>query len=134
MTVTICKERRMAMAHRLPYHDGKCREIHGHSYVVRVYVSGPVQALQEGNPQSGMVADFKVIGEFLGLVEEVMDHRLGNDTIDEYPTAERLAIAIAAMAAEELQPRLPTGVRVHKVRIYEEYVSPQSFAEVELAV
>ena len=132
MNVTICKEMRMAMAHRLPHHDGKCRQLHGHTYVVRVYVTGEVQPVSEDNPQSGMVVDFGVVKEFLKFVEARMDHQFGNETIDPYPTAERIVLAIVDMVPNELQPRLPPTARVSRVRVYEEYVAPQAFAEVEL--
>ncbi len=132
MTVTICKEMRMAMAHRLPHHDGKCRQLHGHTYVVRVYVTGEVQYVCEDNPQSGMVVDFGVIKEFLKSVEERMDHQCGNETVDSYPTAERIVLVIAEMVQKELQPQLPPGARASRIRVYEEYVAPQAFAELEL--
>lgn len=121
----------MAMAHQLPHHDGKCRHLHGHTYVVRVYVTGPIQEVEASNPQSGMVADFGMVKEFLAAVEEKMDHRFANETLDEYPTAERLALKVLQLAQAELQPRLPLGARVHKIRVYEEYVAPQAFAEVK---
>jgi 6-pyruvoyltetrahydropterin/6-carboxytetrahydropterin synthase len=129
--VTICKEMRMAMAHRLPHHEGKCHRLHGHSYVVRVYVTGPLQAIDDGNPQSGMVVDFDVVKDFLKLVEACMDHQFGNETVDDYPTAERIALRIMAIAQEQMVPHLPAGVRVSRIRVYEEYVAPQAFAEVE---
>ncbi len=132
MNVTICKEMRMAMAHRLPHHDGKCRQLHGHTYVVRVYVTGEVQPVSEDNPQSGMVVDFGVVKEFLKSVEGRMDHQFGNETIDPYPTAERLALAIAEMVPDGLQTHLPLSAHVSRVRVYEDYVAPQAFAEVEL--
>lgn len=120
----------MAMAHRLPHHDGKCRHLHGHTYVVRVYVTGPVQAVEEGNSQSGMVTDFGLVKDFLSRIEARMDHQFANDTLDEYPTAERMALRVMQTAQEELGPQLPAGARVTKVRVYEEYVAPQAFAEV----
>ncbi|HEX8237742.1 MAG TPA: 6-carboxytetrahydropterin synthase [Abditibacteriaceae bacterium] len=123
---------RMAMAHHLPHHDGKCRQLHGHTYVVRVYVTGPVQEVDKDNPQSGMVVDFGIVKDFLKSIEARMDHQFGNDTIDPYPTAERLALAIATMVNNELQPCLPIGAHVNRVRVYEEYVAPQAFAEVQL--
>jgi len=132
MNVTICKETRMAMAHRLPHHDGKCSILHGHTYVVRLYVTGPVQLVNESNPQSGMVVDFGVVKEFLEEVAERMDHQLANDTMDEYPTAERLALRVFSLALDQLTPRLPPGAQVSKVRVYEEYVAPQAFAEVAI--
>jgi 6-pyruvoyl-tetrahydropterin synthase len=105
--------------------------LHGHTYVVRVYVTGPVQEISEANPQSGMVADFGLLKEFLQSVEEQLDHQVANETLDEYPTAERLALRVMEMAQAHLSPRLPAGARVGKVRVYEEYVAPQAFAEVE---
>jgi 6-pyruvoyltetrahydropterin/6-carboxytetrahydropterin synthase len=132
MNVTVCKEMRMAVAHRLPHHDGKCRHLHGHTYVVRVYVRGPVQPVDETNPHSGMVVDFGVLKAFLQNVEARLDHQLANDTLDPYPTAERMALAIAHLAQSELQPHLPPDAFVAKIRVYEEYVAPQAFAEVEL--
>ena len=132
MNVTICKETRMAMAHRLPHHDGKCSILHGHTYVVRLYVTGPVQLVNESNPQSGMVVDFGVVKEFLEEVAVRMDLQLANDTLDEYPTAERLALRVFSLALDQLTPRLPPGAKVSKVRVYEEYVAPQAFAEVAI--
>jgi 6-pyruvoyltetrahydropterin/6-carboxytetrahydropterin synthase len=35
----IYKEVRFEAAHRLPYHDGKCQRLHGHSWIGRVYVT-----------------------------------------------------------------------------------------------
>ena len=130
MNVTICKETRMAMAHRLPHHDGKCSILHGHTYVVRLYVTGPVQPVHKTNPQSGMVVDFGVVKEFLDEVANLMDHQLANETMDEYPTAERLALRVFSLAQDRLSPRLPDGAQVSKVRVYEEYVAPQAFAEI----
>lgn len=121
----------MAMAHRLAHHDGKCQYLHGHTYVVRVYVTGPVQEVEAANPQSGMVVDFGVVKEFLKEVETRMDHQFGNETMDSYPTAERLAMRVMTLANERLAPLLPPDARVSKVRVYEEYVAPQAFAEIE---
>ena len=121
----------MAMAHRLPYHDGKCSQLHGHTYMVRIYVSGPVQDVSDDNPQSGMVADFGQVKSFLMDVEAKMDHQYANETLDDYPTAERMALRILQLAQAELDPVLPVGTAVSKVRVYEEYVAPQAFAEAE---
>ncbi len=120
------------MAHRLPFHDGKCRQMHGHTYVVRVYVTGEVQPVEEDNPQSGMVVDFGVVKGFLKAVETQMDHQFGNETLDAYPTAERIAQAVKEMALRDLQPLLPAQARVSRIRVYEEYVAPQAFAEVDV--
>jgi 6-pyruvoyltetrahydropterin/6-carboxytetrahydropterin synthase len=74
-------------AHQLPWHEGKCRNLHGHSYRLEVTVEGPV------GPQ-GIVVDFAAIKE---VVERVViaayDLRYLNDLLDN-PTAELLATEI----------------------------------------
>lgn len=74
-------------AHQLPWHEGKCRNLHGHSYRLEVTVEGPL------NP-SGIVVDF---ADITAVVErEVIDrfdHRYLNDLLDN-PTAELLAADI----------------------------------------
>jgi 6-pyruvoyltetrahydropterin/6-carboxytetrahydropterin synthase len=36
----LAKEFRFEAAHQLPYHDGKCARLHGHSWHGVVYVAG----------------------------------------------------------------------------------------------
>jgi 6-pyruvoyltetrahydropterin/6-carboxytetrahydropterin synthase len=64
----IAKEFRWEMGHRLPLHDGACRNLHGHSYKLEVAIEGdPV-------PATGMVVDFQdVSGAVKPLVAE-LDH------------------------------------------------------------
>jgi 6-pyruvoyltetrahydropterin/6-carboxytetrahydropterin synthase len=75
---------RFEAAHQLPWHEGKCRNLHGHSYRLEVTVSGPLK------PQ-GIVLDF---ADLRAAVErEVIDrydHRYLNDLMDN-PTAELIA-------------------------------------------
>ena len=131
--VTVMKEKKMSAAHQLPYHDGKCKNLHGHTFVVQVYVQGHPQEVKVDNPESGMVVDFKVIGEFLNKVdEELMDHKLLNDSIDIYPTCERLCLYLLDYAKEHLTPNLPEQVRLTKIRVYEEHTFPCCFAEIDL--
>ncbi|NIM01205.1 MAG: 6-carboxytetrahydropterin synthase QueD, partial [Acidobacteria bacterium] len=87
-------------AHRLPDHPGKCRELHGHSYVLYVEVE---RALDES---SGMVIDFSDLKSIVkdGVVNR-LDHVYVNDLI-ENPTAERMAMWIWG----ELEPNL-AGLR-----------------------
>ena len=69
-------------AHRLPWHPGKCRNLHGHSYRLDVSVEGPLDA-------NGVVLDFDVApGRGAGSVIDVWDHRDLNQVLDN-PTAER---------------------------------------------
>ena len=64
---------RFEAAHHLPRHEGKCREMHGHSYELIVTVERPV------DEYSGMVIDFsdlkRVVRNFR-FVAETYDMRI----------------------------------------------------------
>ena len=56
-------------AHRLLEDSGKCHNIHGHSYMVKVAVSGELD-------EKGMVIDFRELKQRLKSVLSVFDHSL----------------------------------------------------------
>lgn len=74
-------------AHRLEWHQGKCRELHGHGYVLEVEMAGPLD-------DRGVVADF---AELDATVEEHvlrrLDHHFLNDLLPN-PTAELVVCAV----------------------------------------
>ena len=71
-------------AHRLAWHPGRCRNLHGHSYRLDVTVEGPL----DGN---GVVLDFDTLQDVVRAeVVDVWDHRDLNEVLDN-PTAELLA-------------------------------------------
>lgn len=71
-------------AHRLAWHPGKCRNLHGHSYRLDVTVAGPVDT-------NGVVIDFDDLTAIVDRhVVGQWDHRDLNEIIDN-PTAELLA-------------------------------------------
>lgn len=75
-------------AHHLPGYDGPCKRIHGHTWKVRVGISGPVDS------KTGMVLDFKDLKKM--LEEEVVD-RFDHQDLNTFfpnPTAENIARAI----------------------------------------
>jgi 6-pyruvoyltetrahydropterin/6-carboxytetrahydropterin synthase len=74
-------------AHQLPWHTGKCRNLHGHSYRLEVTVEGPIG-------DHGIVVDFADIKDVVERdVVAVYDHCYLNDLLDN-PTAELLATEI----------------------------------------
>ena len=77
-------------AHFLPKHDGKCRNLHGHTYHVEVVFEGP---LCEEGPQQGMILDFGKVSDAWKRMEPQYDHRLLNDLFPN-PTAEVIAESI----------------------------------------
>lgn len=88
---SIYKEFRFEAAHRLPHHDGKCRRLHGHSFVGRVYVRG--DRLIESGAKQGMIIDYSDLKKYLKpLLNDYLDHHYLNDTTGlENPTSEELA-------------------------------------------
>jgi 6-pyruvoyltetrahydropterin/6-carboxytetrahydropterin synthase len=94
-------------SHILPRHPGKCSRLHGHSWVLTVYVKGEV------NPETGFVMDYGDIKEAVKSIVNRLDHRhLGTWTNklqpddmswcvpglpgDFYPSSENLIIWIAS--------------------------------------
>lgn len=69
---TISKTMCIEMGHRLQFHEGKCRNLHGHSYKIEVFVDGDMQA--EG-PSLGMVVDFAELKKAMAKIDEDFDHR-----------------------------------------------------------
>jgi 6-pyruvoyltetrahydropterin/6-carboxytetrahydropterin synthase len=101
----IWKEFTFEAAHLLPnVPDGhKCKRLHGHSYRVRVYVSGDL------DPTLGWVVDFADIREVCEPIRLELDHYYLND-IDglENPTSEVLARWIW----QRLKPALPSMSKI----------------------
>jgi 6-pyruvoyltetrahydropterin/6-carboxytetrahydropterin synthase len=78
-------------AHYLPQHQGKCRRMHGHSWVGWVEVTG--SQLKTTGPESGMVMDFGCLAEAVKpMVEDYLDHYCLNESLGlESPTSETIA-------------------------------------------
>jgi len=88
---TLAKSFRFEAAHHLPSHDGKCRRVHGHSWVGELEVRGDI--LHTTGPKRGMVIDYGDLSAALApLVEEVLDHHDLNLTTGlPDPTSEAIA-------------------------------------------
>lgn len=100
MTTEVFREFGFEAAHRLPNvaPGHKCARLHGHSFRVRVHVTGPV------DPQAGWVVDFGEIAEACRPVRDALDHRYLNEIAGlENPTSE----VLAAWIWERLAPVLP---------------------------
>ncbi len=74
--IRITKEFKFEMAHALKGYDGPCRNIHGHSYELKVTVAGnPVT--DENDPKLGMVMDFGDLKKIVRKsIVDVFDHAL----------------------------------------------------------
>jgi len=81
----IQKRIEIAGAHHLnlPY-ESKCRNVHGHSWILTIYCQASDEAVEANN---GMVIDFTNIKE----VVMRLDHSDLNQILEENPTAENIA-------------------------------------------
>jgi len=83
--LTVTKRFRFEAAHHLPLYDGPCHNVHGHSYVLDVTVTGKVR---KSGTETGMIADFSVIKK---LVKDTILNDLDHSDLNkvyENPTAE----------------------------------------------
>jgi len=84
----IFKEFQIEAAHRLPNvpPGHKCARLHGHSFIIRIYVEGPL------GEDSGWVMDFADLKRAFQPLYDQLDHNYLND-IDglDNPTSENLA-------------------------------------------
>jgi len=127
-------------AHALENYPGKCRNIHGHTYILHVTVSGEVNKTSN-DPYEGMIVDF---GDLKNWVRRVViddfDHNLVLDkngefikselieknskvlAVDYTPTCENMLLDICKRLHESILP----GLTLKRLLLYE---TPTSYAE-----
>ena len=140
--IRITKQFNFETGHALYGYDGKCKNVHGHSYKLSVTVIGsPIT--DTNNVKYGMVIDF---GDLKKIVKEeivdIFDHatvfnqntphiELANELktrghhvilVDYQPTSENMVIDFAA----KIKSRLPENIELHSLRLQE---TETSFAE-----
>jgi len=101
----IYKEFAFDPAHFLPHvPDGhKCKEIHGHTYHLRVYIKG------SPDKNLGWIMDFKELKDLVNSLVDQVDHKLMNNIHGlENPTAENITIWFW----DRLKPMLPLLSRI----------------------
>ncbi len=134
-TVRITKQFSFETGHALYGYDGKCKNIHGHSYKLSVTVIGsPIT--DTTHVKLGMVIDFgdlkKIVKE---EIEDVFDHATvfnkntphrelakelndrGHNIIlvDYQPTSENMVIDFA----KKIKTRLPENIELHSLKLQE---------------
>lgn len=73
-SVWINKEIEFDAGHRVPNHESKCRNPHGHRYRVTVHLEGEIVE-EEGAPDEGMLMDFSAVKNLLvNLIHDPLDH------------------------------------------------------------
>jgi len=119
------------MGHRLPNHNGACRNLHGHHYVAEATVSGEINTVPLSSSE-GMVVDFTTIKDRLRHEVLKLDHKFllhrydmfvgdmshlaGVVLVDFVPTAENIALALLGAIPQ-----------IERIKLWE---TPTSYAEV----
>lgn len=133
--IRITKKFTFEASHALFGYDGKCKNIHGHSYALFVTLLGtPIQ--EQANSKLGMVIDFGDLKEIVNRVivdvydhatilnensphKQLGDHLLAQDHkvifLDFQPTCENLLLHFV----EEISNELPKGVTLVALKLYE---------------
>jgi 6-pyruvoyltetrahydropterin/6-carboxytetrahydropterin synthase len=137
--IHITKEFRFEMAHLLVNYDGKCRHIHGHSYVLNITIAGKPNT-DENSPKFGMVMDFgdlkKIVTDNIidkfdhslvmrrgANLSDALQQEYGHvELVDYQPTCENIIIHFA----EILKPLVPQNVLLHHLKLNE---TATSYAE-----
>lgn len=123
--VLVSKEFTFDAAHHLHCYEGKCKNLHGHTYRVIFGLSGLVD-------ERGLMMDFGDIKEiWKNEIEIFLDHKYLNETLPLMnTTAENMVVWIYEKMAESLKKderqTQYRGARVEFVRLYE---TPTSYAE-----
>jgi 6-pyruvoyltetrahydropterin/6-carboxytetrahydropterin synthase len=140
--IRITKQFSFETGHALYGYDGKCKNVHGHSYKLSVTVIGtPIN--DRSNVKFGMVIDFSDLKSI--VKEEIVDHfdhatvfnqttphlDLANELInrghhvilvDYQPTSENMVVDFA----QKIKNRLPNNVQLFSLKLQE---TESSFAE-----
>jgi 6-pyruvoyltetrahydropterin/6-carboxytetrahydropterin synthase len=141
-TIRITKQFSFETGHALYGYDGKCKNVHGHSYKLSVTVIGnPIT--DTNNVKFGMVIDFSDLKKIVKEeIVEIFDHatvfnkntphvelatelqnRGHHVILVEYqPTSENMVIDFA----EKIKNRLPKEIQLHSLKLQE---TESSFAE-----
>jgi len=140
--IRITKQFSFETGHALYGYDGKCKNVHGHSYKLSVTVIG-TPILDNTNVKFGMVIDFSDLKKIVR--EEIVDQfdhatvfnkntphvELANELrnrdhhvilVDYQPTSENMVIDFA----KKISDRLPNNIQLHSLKLQE---TESSFAE-----
>ena len=107
-------EQTFAAGHALRNYKGKCENVHGHNYRVRVTISG------EQLDDAGLLVDFVDVKRLMGGAIEYLDHRFINDLppFDLLnPSAENIAKYFYDRVNAGMKNDAP--VRISEVRVWE---------------
>ncbi|VAX36509.1 6-carboxy-5,6,7,8-tetrahydropterin synthase [hydrothermal vent metagenome] len=111
----------IAAAHFLRKYEGKCKNLHGHTWQIEVFIMG------DQLDEVGMVVDFRILKKKLKVFLGTIDHICLNDLPyfqKVNPTTENLAKYIYENFSREVAP-----LKVSKVKAWESDVTCVTYYE-----
>jgi len=108
-------EQVFAAGHALRNYKGKCENIHGHNWRVRVVIEG------ERLDDTGLLVDFIDVKDLMGSVIARLDHQFLNEVAPfdvKNPSAENIAEYFYEQMSTGLAAT-PVPVRIREVKIWE---------------
>jgi 6-pyruvoyltetrahydropterin/6-carboxytetrahydropterin synthase len=109
-------------AHRLLKHEGKCKNLHGHTWIAEIWIDGD-------RKEDGMIEDFGKISKY---IDEVFDHRAILHESDPFVIAMQYAHCDVTVmknhpTVEGIAEKIKKDLNATKVRVWE---SEENYAEV----
>ncbi|MCC8108469.1 MAG: 6-carboxytetrahydropterin synthase QueD [Planctomycetes bacterium] len=111
-----------ASAHQLREYKGKCENLHGHNWRVRVRVKG------ERLGPIGMLMDFGDLKRLVKALMDELDHKFLNET-PPFDTLNPTSENLAKYLYDRLSAALPDGVRPHEVTVWESEKCAATYTE-----
>jgi 6-pyruvoyltetrahydropterin/6-carboxytetrahydropterin synthase len=112
-----------AAAHALRGYKGKCENLHGHNYKVRVTLAGPEL------DSVGLLYDFVHLKQVIQGVIRLLDHRYLNEMkpFDEInPSAENISKYIYDETSKQMK-KAPNGATITSITVWETDVTAATY-------
>jgi 6-pyruvoyltetrahydropterin/6-carboxytetrahydropterin synthase len=119
----VAVEQGFSSAHALRNYKGRCENVHGHNWKVRVVIEG------ETLDPTGMLVDFLDIKSLMSEIVDRIDHQFLNE-IPPFDTINPSAENIAEYFYRQMMGRLkdtPVPVRVSEVKIWETEIQSATY-------
>ncbi len=119
----VAVEQSFASAHALRNYKGRCENVHGHNWKVRVVIEG------EKLDATGMLVDFLDVKSFMGEILDRIDHQFLNE-IPPFDVVNPSAENIAEYFYQQLNGKLaeiPVPVRIREVKIWETEIQSATY-------
>jgi len=116
-------EQTFAAGHALRNYRGKCENVHGHNFRVRVTIEG------ERLDETGLLVDFLEVKALMHSIIERLDHQFLNEIAPfdvKNPSAENIAQYFYVEMTQGLTTT-PVPVRVREVKIWETDIQSASY-------